>query len=613
MAALDLRQHFESLSPLELWQFQEIFQEIGLLRSDIQEVLQQSNAMKDGLVDCVKVFDWICPGAVEQECSQDIMGAMPPPASPLEEEEVSPSGRWLATQQLFDFEKIEAAMTEVTTPEQLLQNVAGNGCSIPVVEDRAIQLRQLGFVLACIRCGCNQHGWSDAEGRRLTWKMVNLYHLVNLLVKPATASRECSFVELVAEGPQPCKWFVSHWWGEAVCDFFACLMQHSKDRALERKSLYYWVCAYANNQWNVSDEIGEDPSNSSFRRAMRKAAGTVSIVDKDAKCYTRVWCIYETYVSTLEQRAHQGGGYLFDIYTNENQDSSEAVGITDGVAIADGTGPKQARRKRHREWRFPFELIQKALDIKVEQALASEESDRRMILNSIAGVKDLASVPSSSHPGYDELNDVLHGRFSAASFCKASALDSVDLARHASALSCSQLQHLCLHFGGDCLEKLTDDAVVILAQNLPDALVDLFLGFQGCRKLTDISAIALGNALHRLKKLQKLEIRFSSGPKISDDGIQGLANGLPAAKDSLQWLSLDLQNKGNKTKTSEAGCAALAESLDELRLLQKAHISLASSSKALQRSLKRLGCQLPVNQSADETSDWNQQPRNTDL
>lgn len=48
--------------------------------------------------------------------------------------------------------------------------------------------------------------------------------------------------------------------------------------------------------------------------------------------------------------------------------------------------------------------------------------------------------------GYDELNDVLHGRFSAASFCKASAL-SVDLARHASALSCSQLQNLCLHFG----------------------------------------------------------------------------------------------------------------------------------------------------------------------
>ena len=49
-------------------------------------------------------------------------------------------------------------------------------------------------------------------------------------------------------------------------------------------------------------------------------------------------------------------------------------------------------------------------DIKVEQALASEESDRRMILNSIAGVKDLARVPSSSHPGREKKQQpLLHG------------------------------------------------------------------------------------------------------------------------------------------------------------------------------------------------------------
>lgn len=33
---------------------------------------------------------------------------------------------------------------------------------------------------------------------------------------------------------------------------------------------------------------GEDPSDSSFRRAMRKASGTVSIVDKSAVCYTHL-------------------------------------------------------------------------------------------------------------------------------------------------------------------------------------------------------------------------------------------------------------------------------------------------------------------------------------
>ena len=45
-------------------------------------------------------------------------------------------------------------------------------------------------------------------------------------------------------------------WGEPVCDFTACLRQHAKDRNLDRTARYYWVCAYANNQWNVSGEIG---------------------------------------------------------------------------------------------------------------------------------------------------------------------------------------------------------------------------------------------------------------------------------------------------------------------------------------------------------------------
>ena len=37
-------------------------------------------------------------------------------------------------------------------------------------------------------------------------------------------------VEYMAEGPQPPEWFVSHWWGEPVSDFLACLEQHALDR-----------------------------------------------------------------------------------------------------------------------------------------------------------------------------------------------------------------------------------------------------------------------------------------------------------------------------------------------------------------------------------------------
>ena len=64
------------------------------------------------------------------------------------------------------------------------------------------------------------------------------------------------------------------------------------------------------------------------------------------------WCL---------QPGLDGLSYFFDIYTNDPQ-MTEAVGIAEGFIAADGTGPKQARRKRHRESRFPFELIQRAFD-----------------------------------------------------------------------------------------------------------------------------------------------------------------------------------------------------------------------------------------------------------
>lgn len=73
----------------------------------------------------------------------------------------------------------------------------------------------------------------------------------------------------------------------------------------------------------------------------------------------------------------------------------------------------------------------------MEHAYSSEEADRRMILNSIAG-EELTRPPLRSHQGYDALNDVLHGRFAAASFAKASAVG--EYKRHGRALRSSQLK-----------------------------------------------------------------------------------------------------------------------------------------------------------------------------
>jgi hypothetical protein len=80
---------------------------------------------------------------------------------------------------------------------------------------------------------------------------------------------------------------VSHWWGEPVHDFYDCLVQHSKDHRDDNISLdqwkvelglSYWICAYANNQWRL--ELDVDLEQTSFRKALNRAEGTVTVLDK---------------------------------------------------------------------------------------------------------------------------------------------------------------------------------------------------------------------------------------------------------------------------------------------------------------------------------------------
>ena len=49
------------------------------------------------------------------------------------------------------------------------------------------------------------------------------------------------------------------------------------------------VCAYANNQWDLGGDVTNDPANSSFWRALDQAEGMISVIDKNAICFTRVW------------------------------------------------------------------------------------------------------------------------------------------------------------------------------------------------------------------------------------------------------------------------------------------------------------------------------------
>ena len=88
-------------------------------------------------------------------------------------------------------------------------------------------------------------GWVDTNGEKCKINTVNLYDVNKYIIKPETKEKQCSYVELVAPKDtraQTPKWFVSHWWGEPVMDFIACVEEHARVRALDPQEAVYWVC-----------------------------------------------------------------------------------------------------------------------------------------------------------------------------------------------------------------------------------------------------------------------------------------------------------------------------------------------------------------------------------
>lgn len=75
----------------------------------------------------------------------------------------------------------------------------------------------------------------------------------------------------------------------------------------------------------------------------------------------------------------------------------KAVGLCPGGAPCDKIG---AHARANREKYFPFHLIKSSIQVQVENAAASVDSDRVHILNAIVGQTNLNEEPPKSHPNY---------------------------------------------------------------------------------------------------------------------------------------------------------------------------------------------------------------------
>ncbi|CAL1164568.1 unnamed protein product [Cladocopium goreaui] len=322
----------------------------------------------------------------------------------------------------------------------------------------------------------------------------------------------CSFVELVAKDAEtqfPC-WFVSHAWQEAVCRFVACLRQHAELR--NAAGLAYWVCAYANNQHKLQDEISANPRGTSFYKAMKLAVGVVLILDQD-----------------VEER-NTGTPLLLDVAATDS--SNEAHVITDGLAAPEARLMPLLGflAKALREANFPTLLAQKGLSVDISKADASKAEDKIRILNCIrlpqARTKELTDVAPLQDPNYSAVNKALAAHFAIASWFGAvtQGQDTSNLRRALAADSSRHMVELsftgCRGFGDDSLQQLLNH----LPRKL--RLLRLDLAFTGVQSW---------NFQKEMPPLEQLTLRFT-GSRLAD------ASGLAQMLDTEQCLALSLKS-----------------------------------------------------------------------
>lgn len=346
-------------------------------------------------------------------------------------------------------------------------------------EERGITLAQLRELYAHLVSRAGSEGWMGMSGELVTADTATMYDVVRYVIKPATRSSKCSYVEFISPTVKQLPlWCVSHWWGTPFKDMLECLEQHARDRGIPDYAPY-WISALATNQHGArATELADDVSLA-YRNALQIASGTVAVIDRHGTALRRVWLLFEL------NRTLADLSLKLDLYTQLTHVCSTtgridgtrhrvctAVGLCDGFAMTDLRDYE--RNKVSRESFFPLSIIFAAFNIRFEDAHASVEADRRSILSAISGSAPL-EAPPKEHPQYGVASNVLRARFAGA-------------ALRSAADSSSELYAQCIEaISASCARKL----------NFP---------FTRCRAFNAKRAIALANALPR--SLEILDMGF---------------------------------------------------------------------------------------------------------
>ena len=142
--------------------------------------------------------------------------------------------------------------------------------------------------------------WNAHAGRA---ERPNMHDVVAEIIKPRTEAKLIAYAELLE--PLKPQVFVSHWWGEEFLSFVRALRLFARVYAFEAlknlpeedyvevlDNIVFWVCSFANRQWEVN--LGSTLQESPFERALAAPTCThvVMVMDPDATPLRRIWCLW---------------------------------------------------------------------------------------------------------------------------------------------------------------------------------------------------------------------------------------------------------------------------------------------------------------------------------
>eukprot|EP00929_Paragymnodinium_shiwhaense_P055628 TRINITY_DN27861_c0_g4_i1.p1 TRINITY_DN27861_c0_g4~~TRINITY_DN27861_c0_g4_i1.p1 ORF type:complete len:911 (+),score=154.47 TRINITY_DN27861_c0_g4_i1:86-2818(+) len=476
-----------------------------------------------------------------------------------------------------------SAMVHLTDYRRLVPNDAPNW--IAGTEERGISAEQLRNLLDFIERRRDAAGllpgwcckFADAPnyGEVLAYESFNLYEAVDWIIKPATQRRQCSWVELVGNGRlwQSPQWFVSHAWIEPVVLFIKCIEEHRRLRHLSETTAY-WICAYANNQHALDEEIQVNPQETSFFRAMCECEGVVLVLDDAFTPFSRIWCCFEASVVALAKE--QGHASLLLDVANVGNDGIAHV-MTDGITEEDlsnrrGQPGREWAMKAEREQAFPVErLLEEALHLDIAKAAASHTLDRNRILNSLAGkdkaqLNDEPTLESTDCARVNVVNAKIRSIYAVTCWRQCVSKERRrSLHGLMDALQADTgRQELDMHF--EHLRDLDDRRLQMLGAALPTSLERLTLKMDDCKQVGDAGVAALCRQLPD-SSLTSLDISLIGCDGVSNRGVAAIAVSLPSTLRNLRVSFWECSKIGNE------GLAALSKSLVDKRSLEELKLS----------------------------------------